>query len=314
MRVNGYICRHEQILALARRHGVRDGIEELVCSLARARLAEAEELLGAVDAGWSPPPFDPLLVAQALGIRCRAVEGEGLDDAMIYLADGVPTVLYRKGRAGVRTRFSLFHEIAHTLFPGFGENPAYRRRRRPLFDPDGQLEYLCDKAAAEFLMPMDLFWVDLLERGFGAGRLPGLCRRYGASLEAVALRMVETDMQPCAVALFGMRNIPKRRLKRQKHLELVLEDPGASVPRPLRVFYCAQSATFQKLGFGLPRLMHADSGGLIRRAMRASGLKAGETELDLGRGRRVPFYVEALPLAAKRRRGQAPALAFLYPL
>jgi Zn-dependent peptidase ImmA (M78 family) len=312
VRINGFLCRNEQILALARRHGVQDGIEELVCSLARAKLDEADALLRQVDAGWSPPPFDPLLVAQALGIRCLAVDRDDLEDAMIYAPQGQPTILFQQKRAGVRRRFSLFHEIAHTLFPDF--EPAYRQRRRPLFDPDGQLEYLCDKAAAEFLMPMDLFWVDLLEKGFGATRLPALCRRYGASVEAVALRMVQADMQPCAVALFGQRRLPQKRQKRQKHLELVLGDSDVGMPSNTRVFYCAQSATFRDYGLSLPRLMRLSPGHLILRTARARRMKAGEIELELGRGRRLSFYAEAVPLAAKRRQGKASVLVFLYPL
>jgi hypothetical protein len=45
-------------------------LEESVRQRARAKLAEADQLLRAIDEGWAPPPFDPLLVAQALGIRC----------------------------------------------------------------------------------------------------------------------------------------------------------------------------------------------------------------------------------------------------
>ncbi|MEW6756174.1 MAG: ImmA/IrrE family metallo-endopeptidase, partial [Candidatus Latescibacterota bacterium] len=150
-------------------------VEEAVRTLAREKLAEVDALLQGVDAVWAPPPFDPFLVAQALGIRCLPVQTPWVDDAMIYVQDGRPTILYRPDRGAARIRFSVFHEIAHTLFPDQLHRDLYRGTARPrLFEPEGQLECLCDLAAAEFLMPLDLFRADLERLGFGAAQVPAL--------------------------------------------------------------------------------------------------------------------------------------------
>ena len=135
----------------------RQGVEEVVYERVRDRLSEADRLLRRIDSSWSPPPFDPILVAQVLGIRCVPVKNPSLHQAMIMMSDGTPTILYRQQRCPARTRYNLFHEIAHTLFPDYRFNPVYQRRVRPrILEPDGQLEYLCDLAASEFMMPMDL--------------------------------------------------------------------------------------------------------------------------------------------------------------
>ena len=191
-------------------------LEKVVRDLARDRLAEADRVLREIDETWSPPPFDPFLVAQALGIRCVPVADPWLDDAMICVQDGTPTILFRQQRSEVHTYFNIFHEIAHTLFPDYCHNDLYQRSRKPrLFQPEGQLEGLCDIAAAEFLMPMDLFCKDLATQGFGAARVESLCRRYGASVEAVCLRMVESNLENCALALLEPRH-QRQRCQRRK--------------------------------------------------------------------------------------------------
>lgn len=320
VRVNGFICKHASILALARQCGSDRPIEETVCGLARQKLDAVDDMMRAVDARWSPPPYDPLLVAQALGIRCIPVDDEGLDDAMVFVQNGEPTILYRQERAKVRTRFNIFHEIAHTLFPDYQEAIRYRRTGRTrLFDPDGQLEYLCNLAAAEFLMPMDLFWEDLVDKGFGASKVNALSRRYGASVEAVALRMVESNVENCAVALLVERKelserAKKKKRRNQKHLELVLDNYDAS-DKNTRVYYSAQSDSFRAENVFIPKLMSVSKRhSCIYRAARSGELMAGEEELDLGRGRSQSFYIEALPVHSRRGRGAyTPVLVFLYP-
>ncbi len=312
VQIRGYTTKNESILELARQDGTGRPIEEVVQGLARAKLAEAEKLLQAIDEDWAPPPYDPFLVAQALGIRCVPVEKEGLEDAMIFVQDGTPTILFRPERTRVRTRFNIFHEIAHTLFPDYQRNSLYRRARRPrLFEPEGQLEYLCDVAAAEFLMPMHLFRCDLEQRGFGAAQVAFLCRRYGASMEAVCLRMMESNMRSCALAFFEYKGPLKKR--RRKDLDL-LPDVQVAPQRSVRVSYTVPSQGFKEGGFFVPSHLPLGSRSCIHRASRSKKAAQGEELLDLGRGRTERFLVEALPMSARRRHGRTPVLAFFYPI
>ena len=212
----------------------REQAEELaalatVRARASAALAEADDLLRRVDPAWSPPPYDPLLVAQALGIRCVRMDSPSTSrPALLCWHRDRPTILYRDG-SEARTRFNLFHEIAHTLFPDFHENPLLSRRRPRLFEPEGRLEKLCDAAALEFMMPADLFEADLVEGGFGAERVADLCARYGVWPEAVCLRMVASDLECCGLARFECAPGPRRRHPLQPRT-----NPGDAVFRRLR--------------------------------------------------------------------------------
>ena len=106
------------------------------------RFAHADRILREIDDRWAPPPVDPVLIAQALGYRCVSVDEPGLDDAMIMVQNGTPTILFRRGRSRVRTRFSIFHELAHTLFPDYRSNPLMRGSKVRHFGRQGFLEHL----------------------------------------------------------------------------------------------------------------------------------------------------------------------------
>jgi Zn-dependent peptidase ImmA (M78 family) len=288
-------------LKLMRRQEDSQPLEEVVRGLARQKLEEAEQVLRQIDPHWKPPPYDPFLIAQALGIRCQAVEAPWLEDAMILVQEGQPTILYRPERTPVRTRFNIFHELAHTLFPEYQYNNLYRRTSRPrLFEPEGQLEYLCDVAAAEFLMPLELFQKDLEQTGFGARAVPGLCARYGASMEAVCLRMVETNTRLCALAL--LEHWRPERKSRQAGPQVL-------------VTYAAPTESFRRAGFYLPPCLALESRSCIHLAARSKKAVSGQERIELGGGRWQAFQIEALPLSSRRRKhGRSPVLAFFYPL
>ena len=267
--------------------------EERVRLLARAKLAEADALLRQIGTDWLPPPFNPFMVAQALGIRCRQAEG-GVADGLVAVRDGDPLILYRRRRSKVQTYFTLFHEIAHTLFPEYRRDFLHNGDRR-LFGPAGQLEYLCNIAAAEFLMPMDLFGKDLEERGFGAEQVPYLCQRYQAAAEEVCMRMVEADAAECVLALYEPRR--QKRGGRQR----------------LSFTYVLPTAGFRAGGRRLPSEVELGRHNGIQRAARSRKTVCGEEGVRFADGDRL-FWVEALPLKDRpRQNGQAPVLAFFYP-
>ena len=273
----------------------------MVRARTRAALAEAEELLRRVDPDWSPPPYDPLLVAQALGIRCIRMETPSASPhpALLCRHEDRPTILYRDG-ADARTRFNLFHEIAHTLFPDFRENPLLSRRRPRLFEPDGGLERLCDAAALEFMMPADLFEADLVDNGFGAARAADLCARYGVRPEEVCLRMIASDLECCGLARFEHAPGPRRRHSPQQE-------------RTLAMRYFVASDSFQDRGLSVSRRLELDRGHPLRVAARSKKAATAELQVPLLTGDLHPFRVEALPLPGRRRHGYSPVAGFFYP-
>ncbi|HJP32092.1 MAG TPA: ImmA/IrrE family metallo-endopeptidase [Candidatus Latescibacteria bacterium] len=285
--------------------GIRD-----VRLRARKLLAEAEGVLRAIDPTWAPPPYDPWLIAQALGIRCIEVQQESFRGAMICVRAGAPVILYRRQKDEARTRFSLFHEIAHTLFPGFGSGPLPPGPGSPLLEPEGRLERLCDAAALEMLIPEDHFRADLSRDGFGGDRVAELCRRYHAGMEAVALRMVDSEEAPaCAVALVE-QDRPSRWRRRQQQ---PVWPPGASVP-DFAISYAAYSARCREQGWFLARQLALPKTSCLRSAARSGKPAGGRESLALLSGDLHNFRIEALPLTDRpRRKGRSAVLAFCYP-
>ena len=285
--------------------------EQMVCQLARERLAEADDLLRGIEPDWLPPPFDAVLVAQALGIRCEPGGSLMGRDAMIYMRAGGPIVLYREGMPPGRTRLSIFHEIAHTFLGDYQYNTGYWRPRRPrILDPGGQLESLCDVAAAELAMPMELFTEDLILGGFGASQVGALCARYGVEAESVCLRMMESELENCALARIETRRLSRpdqRRLFGRKRVD-------EARLRTVTVEYAVPSTAFRRAGHCIPRHISLASDSCVVEAARTKRDMAGGESVQFVDGRQQQFRVEALPLRDGRsRNGRCPVLAFFYP-
>ena len=302
--MNGYRCSHPSILALA--EGDERPIEEIVRGLAQAKLAEAITLLQAVDETWSPPPFDPFFIAQVLGIRCVETAHSELDDAMLMMQAGVPTIVYRKHRIKSRIRFSVFHEIAHTLFPNYEQRIQFRKKRRYApFEPEGQLESLCDVAASEMLMPKEMLMADLDRRGFCVARVPWLQRRYGASLEAVCLRMAQLSPAPCAIVrLTYRRNIPK------SHTKKYVPGQEAGVMKNMRVVHAATSDGF---AHQISKHIAVPGTSCIHKAAWEGCDAEGEEVLNLGGGS-ARYRVDVKPLSSRRGQLFYSVCAVMYSL
>jgi len=114
--------------------------------------AKARQLvLRARDAGWSGPPYNPLAIADLLKIPVEA-NSEVVDARTIAVGDGI-RIEFNPTRPRERVRFSIAHEIAHTLFSDVGEQTRHRGGSGAASD-EWQLEMLCNLAAAEFVMPL----------------------------------------------------------------------------------------------------------------------------------------------------------------
>ena len=110
-----------------------------------------ELVLRARDAGWGGRPFNPLEIAKLQNIAAEA-NADVIDARTISDENGL-RIQFNPTHPRERVRFSIAHEIAHTLFPDV------RERLVTVEEPDRpdewQLEMLCNLAAAEFVMPME---------------------------------------------------------------------------------------------------------------------------------------------------------------
>ncbi len=183
---------NESVLDFARD---RDPIEA-------AEKAAQDVVFGAVEKGWEGPPFDPLELAEILGIE--VVPKDELLDARTLPIGRKLVIEYNPTRPKYRVRFSLAHELAHTLFPDVARVSRYRNN--PAADPpDGwQLELLCNIIAAEFLMPADTLPA-LREGPSQIEHLLELREAYGVSTEVLLRRATKLATYP--VAMFAAAHV-----------------------------------------------------------------------------------------------------------
>lgn len=157
--------------------------------------AQAEDLaLEALSDGWEGPPYDPFDLARRMNIP--VVARDELYDARIVPGPGDRfTLEYNPSRPRGRVRFSVAHELAHTLFPDAGDQIRHRSSRRERVDDDWQLEMLCNIAASELLMPTGAF-PQLTNETLDIQHLMDLRRQYDVSTEALMLRVAKIADQP----------------------------------------------------------------------------------------------------------------------
>jgi Zn-dependent peptidase ImmA (M78 family)/O-acetyl-ADP-ribose deacetylase (regulator of RNase III) len=148
-------------------------------------------VLQARDAGWSGPPYNPVAIADLLRIP---VEASGdVADARTVASERAITIEFNPTRPRERVRFSIAHEIAHTLFPDVADQTRHRGGAASTTD-EWQLEMLCNLAAAEFVMPVgSLPPTDQLPR---IEELMCDRRKFDVSAEAFLIRVVKTTAEP----------------------------------------------------------------------------------------------------------------------
>lgn len=150
-------------------------------------------ILDAVQKGWSGPPFDPFLLADQL--RISVIPRDDVLDARLVPSGAGCRIEFNPNRPPGRIRFSLAHEIAHTLFPDY----RIEIRNRGASRGDAwQIELLCNIAAAEILMPIGTA-VELENEDLDIENLMMLRKRFDVSTEALFLRMAKRTTEPCAI-------------------------------------------------------------------------------------------------------------------
>lgn len=157
--------------------------------------AARELALRAMEEGWDGPPYDSFQLADALGIE--VVARQDLDDARLVAEHGKPRIEFNPQRRPARIRFSVAHEIGHTLFDDYADRERYRDMDQRRAD-DWQLEVLCNVAAAELLMPAGALPIGEAS-DLDLVRLMSQRARFGVSTEALLRRVVRLTARPSAL-------------------------------------------------------------------------------------------------------------------
>ena len=229
---------HPSVVALA---GDRNPLETIT-EMARDVVAKA------LDRGWSGPPFDPFELATLQGIDI--VARHDVHDARIVAANSRGfRIEFNPSRPRARLRYSIAHEIAHTLFPDCADQVQHRQHHKGSVGESWQLESLCNVAAAEFLMPWGSFSV-LREDSLKIDRMLELQREFAVSLEAVLIRTVHLTDSECMA--FTASRIEDNQEAGRYRLDYCIPSASCRIPAPSTGTTLRQStriAECKKIGF-----------------------------------------------------------------
>jgi hypothetical protein len=185
---------HPSIRALLDAFAPERDAKAIIRRLAREKISKARTM------GWNGPPYCPKELASIVGIRVKQVDHDiGGDGRILPYPDGTLWIEYRSASMMERQRFTIFHELAHTLFPDFcnavSEVVDEKQER--------QFEGLCDVAASEMLLPYDDIVRDLKHAtAFGMKFLQDQANRYAASIDATIRRFVDLNSNVPVGAVF----------------------------------------------------------------------------------------------------------------
>jgi O-acetyl-ADP-ribose deacetylase (regulator of RNase III) len=211
----------------------------------------------AIDRGWQGPPFDPRELAKLLGIN--VIPNAEVRDARISIEKGAFTIELNPTRPLVRQRFSLAHEIAHTLFPDCGDAVRNRAFHAHVDDSDWELEALCNVAASELLMPIGSMPED--HRDGSIDDALTIRSKFNVSAEAVLIRTVQLSRKP--IAMFSASRIQSGSFAGRYRLDYAIEaqhwngeelSGGQMLPSDSMIRFCTGIGFTQKgdAGFGAP--------------------------------------------------------------
>ena len=150
-------------------------------------------VLKAREKGWEGPPFNPLRIAEILGVQIEA--NSSVADARLVATESGPKIEFNPKQPRERVRFSIAHEIAHLLFPDWSEQ--IRNRGGDKTPDDWQLEMLCNLAASEFVLP-----AVSLSAETDIPLIEDLMRRrrdYDVSAETFLIRLAKISSQPIGI-------------------------------------------------------------------------------------------------------------------
>lgn len=283
---------HEHVQSVIEEMGVEDPREAIRLKM-RNKIAEISSLFG-------EPPYDLVAFASCVGLQWSDESPAFSDDSEIApIAGGRMVLRVNQERPLTRQRFSIGHEIGHTLFPDYQYSVKCRKANERRWGDDDLLESLCDVAASELMFPLPWFSNKIGAIQYTGADVAKLADDCLASREATVRRIVELSKLPMAAVFFSWKLKPVelrslRRSKSQVSLFPDLEPPPPSAM--LRVDYSILNGGFKsQFSDHIPEHKSIPSEGLVYDVSTSRVPGEGLLNLDLGtlKGR---FKVVALPI------------------
>ncbi len=272
----------------------QDSPEEAIRQSAQSLIRQFTQLVSD-----GAPPFNMEALASLRSIRKSDDPPKFSKDAEI-VPDGDRGMIMRLNseRPQTRQRFSIGHEIGHTLFPGYSSTVHCRKGiNRDWSDPKDLIENLCDVAASEFLFPEPWFHDAAQSIDGKAAELIALAQTYLASPEATVRRFVEVRDDPEAVIFFRWKHKPSEKKRADgKGQKYIFGSKSAFEPeRKLRVEYSISNKAFDQLGIHIPAHKSVEEDCVILQASRLGDCMDATEDIDLGplAGR---YYIWVFPI------------------
>ena len=178
-------------------------------------------VLNAIDHGWIGPPFDPLRLADQLGLR--VVPRDDVRDARTVPELGSKSrIEFNPNRPRGRVRYSIAHEIAHTFFPDCADRIRNRSRHADLVGDEWQLEAMCNIGAAEILMPFGSL-PDVRRLQLTMETMLSLREKFDVSMEALLIRVARSSEQP--IAMFCASRVESGRQVGRYRIDYSISSP-----------------------------------------------------------------------------------------
>lgn len=182
---------NSSVKALAEGNAEGEWPVELITQKARDLIFEY------VQNGGISEPLDPFDLARYKNLKVEP--SEAVPDARTVHAGGRFLIQYNPTRPPVRIRFSICHEITHTIFPDCAARVRNRGTHEGMERDEWQLESLCDVGAAELLMPIGSFKEKLEKEDLSLDALLKLRDQLQVSTEALLLRVIKLTHTPAFV-------------------------------------------------------------------------------------------------------------------
>lgn len=199
---------HPSIAALLRAEGSDD-------AEAAIRRRAQKLVAAAIEKGWAGPPFDVYELARRCGLTVSE-SSQLLETQDAFVTPGHIVLNSRKSKA--RRRYSVGHEIVHTLFPDYAQVVALAKLLwRDTNHSD--FERLCQIGAAEIMFPSSAFASALETTGLSLRSVLSLSTTFDASVEATMRRAVYL----ATIAVTGVVLHPCT--KERDRVEFLIVDP-----------------------------------------------------------------------------------------
>jgi len=220
------------------------------------------------DRGHDKPPFLSEEYARLRGVKIMKANLGNPSGVLLRFNEGC-MIKVNQNHSPTRQNFSCAHEIGHILFDELELTNYIQRIEYRTFNPQAQqktrtiaVERLCDEAAAELLMPEEIFRRHLLGFGISVSSIALLSNVFKVSIPTVALRIEEVSPEPCITLqwqLWKRRRSKSLRLSWQRRKKNFMPKhdqirPGSSLFKAYETDSIVKSRKDFKIGAEVKRL------------------------------------------------------------